>query len=62
MADTIFMIRGMWGGPWYRDDQLLDYAEVLEREISQLYEKPKSSINKLSFIFRSKAYHVSISL
>jgi non-heme chloroperoxidase len=75
MADTIFMIHGMWGGPWnwanYRsvfeadgyncvattlpyhdmDPQdppdhrlgtisLLDYAEVLEREISQLDEKP----------------------
>jgi len=62
MADTIFMIHGMWGGPWYRDDQPIGLRRSFEREISQLYEKPKSSINKLSFIFRSKAYHVSISL
>lgn len=75
MVDTIFMIHGMWGGPWYwanyrrvfeangyrcvattlpyhdMDPQgvpdsrlgttgLLDYAEALEQEISQLDGKP----------------------
>jgi pimeloyl-ACP methyl ester carboxylesterase len=75
MADTIFMIHGMWGGPWYWENyrrvferegyrcvattlpyhdmdprgvpdprlgttSLLDYAEALEREVSQLGVKP----------------------
>ena len=75
MLDTLFMIHGMWTGPWYWDNykkffekkqykcvattlrfhdmdpkdkpepklgtvSLLDYAEDLEREISQLDSKP----------------------
>ena len=75
MADTIFMIHGMWGGAWHWDNyrrvfeaegyrciattlpfhdmdprgvpdprlgktSLLDYADVLEREVRQLGPKP----------------------